>query len=365
MGTGRGDLMDFIKPIEQYLAEHPALIGAVSTPLAIWLGGKLLALVISLFNLRRVHQIVSADDPALDEVETIQRIKFPIEERDPEGLLARKIAASDFDPMKRPRGDEAMIVLYYKRGRNVIAYLTAEYFKETRTIFFWYIALRDEHKDGAAEEGGSAAVPMDPGDVRAALKMVKKLLTICDRIGGTWEHVIAEVDSRDMIEAVFRLRRFQQYAWLLRYSNYDDPMRWPAQVWRWLRGGTGKQPPSVFKVEIPFRMPLHEAGLTFEAEKHETPAWLVVAPRDNEAVRKLGPDRVMPRDEVVTLLHALRNSYSDPDEPQYNAYITGFYDKLVSTVPEQSRLISRLSSVEGVRVSPRGRRSVLRPPRPA
>lgn len=325
--------MGYIAQIEAFLSTYPALVAAIGSPLVLLVLGKLFFLGLGVFTLRRVHQITSPDDPALSRVEDIQNDRFPVEERDPEGLLARKIAASNFDMRKRPGGDAATIVLYYKLGQDILAYLTAEYFVSTRTVFFWYIAKSDETPDGRR---------LGPGDAEMARRLVKALLRTCNRIAGPWRYVIAEVDARNVNDAIKRLGVFQSYAHALRYSNYDDPLRWLWQrlVRLFLRGRKA-MPPSVFKVDIAFRMPLHEAGFLFEAEKHETPAWFVVAPRDNTALPQLNGEPVMLRDQVVGLLDTLRQSYIDPDEPAYSAYITRFFDSLAAAIPEHSRLIFR------------------------
>ena len=354
-------MMSIVTQIETALSAYPALTAAIGSPLVLLLAGKLFLLLYSIFKLRRVHQITSADDPALGKVEDIQRARFPIEERDPEGLLAQKIAASDFDMMKAPGSDAAMIVLYYKVGQEIVAYLTAEHFRAARIIFFWYIAKRDEAPHAKASEAAQ-----DPADSEMATHMVRKLLKVCRKNGG-WDRVIAEVDSRDPREAVMRLRKFQQYAWQLRFSYFDHPVRWLLQrgPLRWLFAQK-KVPPSVFKVDMPFKTPLHKAGFIFESERHETPAWLVVAPRDNEAVEEVGDRRFMPQEQVVALLDALRRSYEDPDEPEYSAYIAAFYDKIAKAVPDPSRLIFRLSELEARRpVLRSARTATLRRPGPA
>ena len=357
-------MMGFIAQIEAVLSRYPGLVAAIGSPLVLLLAGKLFLLLYSLFKLRRVHQITSADDPALGKVEDIQRARFPIEERDPEGLLAQKIAASNFDMMKQPGSDAAMIVLYYKVGHEIVAYLTAEHFRAARVIFFWYIAKRDEAPNARASKSVQAG--QEPADSEMATHMVRKLLRVCQKNGG-WDHVIAEVDSRDPHEAVMRLRKFQQYARQLRYSYFDHPVRWLVQrsPLRWLFK-QGKVPPSVFKVDMPFKMPLHEAGFIFEAQRHETPAWLIVAPKKNEAVEEVGDQHFMPQEQVVALLDALRRSYEDPEEPEYSAYIAAFYDKIAKSVRDPSRLIFRLSEVEARRPALRSARSAaLRRPDPA
>jgi hypothetical protein len=334
--------MGLLGQIEAYLATHPQLIAAAGTPFVAWLAAKLLAGVLALFSLRRAHQITSPDDPALDAVEAIQRRRFPVEERDPEGVLTEKIAASGFRVFRKPRSSAVMIVLYYRRGKDITAYLTAEYFADLRTVFFWYIAMGDEDKpDGA----NSDASPGDPADAKAALRLVTKLLLICKRLGG-WDNVIAEVDARDGREALKRLRRFQHYAWHLRHARFDNPLRPLLMVGRWLGIGNATQRPSVFKRDVPFRMPLHEAGLVEEAQAHETPAWLVVAPRDNEALAKApGGFPTLRRESVAVLLEALRRSYTDPEEPAFNSYIARFFETMAAQLPEESRLLSQRADI--------------------
>lgn len=357
-----GTMVDLLTQIETFLTEYRAVATVIGSPLVALLAGKLFLMLVAVFKLRRVHQIVSADDPALGDVEDIQRIRFPIEERDPEGLLSQKIAASEFNMLGKPHSNAAMIVLYYKVGGKILAYLTAEHFRSERIIFFWYIAKGAETPNAGSDE----RTERGPAESEVATDLVSKLIHICNGYGG-WDHVIAEVDSRDPHEAVMRLRRFQQYAWHLRFSKFDHPLRWLLQrpPLRWI---IPRKPPapSVFKVDLPFKMPLHEAGFLFEAEKHETPAWLVVAPRENEKVETVGGRHVMPREKVVALLDALRRSYEDPDEPEYSAYIATFYDTIAETVPDPSRLICRGPELAVDRAAPRAAGNVvLGRPRPA
>lgn len=355
-------MVDLLTQIEKFLTEYRTIVTVIGSPLVVLVAGKLFLVLMSVFKLRRVHQIISADDPALGDVEDIQRVRFPIEERDPEGLLSQKIAASKFNMLGKPRSNAAMIVLYYKVGGKILAYLTAEHFRSERIIFFWYIAKGEEAPNVRPGERAGR----EPAESEVATDLVSKLIRVCNGYGG-WDHVIAEVDSRDPHEAVTRLRRFQQYAWHLRYSKFDHPLRWLLQrpPLRWLF--PPKPPsPSVFKVDMPFKMPLHEAGFLFEAEKHETPAWLLVAPRENETVEKAGDRHVMPREQVVALIDVLRQSYHDPEEPEYSAYIAGFFGRAAQAVPDPSRLICRGSELDAGRPARRpARKAVLGRPRPA
>lgn len=328
--------MDILEQAWRLIVENAALIVALlGSPVLVAAGTRIAAI----FQLRRVHLVTRADDPVIDLIEQVQRLHFPEEELDSPGLLAERIAASKFDMFKKPRAESAVILIYYRRRGKIHGYLSAEYFKKTRTIFFWYLVNVEISGKRRVERQGTADGEMEATaiahDTKAAVKLIQKLSRVCNGINGSWRQIVAEVDATSAHKAIPRLKMFQRYAKsLARQAGNRNPLRW-------LFGAKKPGAPQVFKVDVPFKMPLHEAGFLFEAEKHETPAWLVFAPQDPSQLQMQDGRCSLPRARVDEMLETLRLSYQNADDPEYNRYIDGFYARLSQGLPEQCPLISR------------------------
>jgi hypothetical protein len=288
---------------------------------------------------RYVKHIVDPTDSMIEVIEEIQERSFPVDELDPPGLLAKRIAESNFDARGRSSADELTITVYHLRRGKIDGYLSSQYFPKHRTIFFWYIV----HVGKSAEEA------VDKDDVHAetrqrrgiSIKLIRRMLRICDRTGTPWESVIAEVDIEKRREVLTKVRKFQMYSseiaagsWLARKARQVVPKRGPQ-----------KRAAQVFKVDVPFRMPLHDAGLLAEAESHESPGWLVFAPRNPARYHRGGEKYSIRHDEVARLIEALRLSYNDPGNPAYNLYVDAFFRNLTASYPAEMALVHRAAQM--------------------
>jgi hypothetical protein len=306
------------------------LITLVGSPVVVAIGARFY----SIFQLRRVYQIKSADDGAIAAIEQIQERIFPKEECDPPGFLSQKIEDSHFDILGRPRSNQVMICLYYRKGRRFHGYLSAEYFVDTKTIFFWYLVnLRRSDSPYSKEKMGEEAEDLGPDhyDTKVAVHLIKKLSRICNGIDGPWRQMIAEVDSSQVEEAVKRVSQFQRYSRTLRRST------WRGRLIRLFKP-TASQRPQVFKADMDFKMPLHDPGLLYEASRHETAAWLVIAPQAPMEHKDGGPE--LDKARIGEIFESLVGSYRDKHEPRFNEYISRFYADLLAKLPERVRLVS-------------------------
>jgi hypothetical protein len=295
-----------------------ALLGAV-----VWLSRRL-------EHPKKVWQIRSPRDPHISLIEKIQRETFPENELDPEGLLERRIAASRISRFGRARGDTVMIALYYKSKRRLRGYLSAEYFPGNNTIFFWYLVhVRRPDKETEPTED-DVEIAADERDV--AVGLIREMFKICQRTGRPWHHLIAEIDVADANNARRKVRRFQMYGDKLRKAQGAD--------------GIERRPlPAVFKVDMPFRMPLHDADMLQEATTRESPGWLVYAPNDVASHRRADGHYAITRADVGLLLDTLARSYHDGDNPGYNTYVKAFFAGLAAPLPEELPLIHTRSEM--------------------
>ncbi|HXS23018.1 MAG TPA: hypothetical protein VN719_02225, partial [Gemmatimonadales bacterium] len=62
---------------------------------------------------RYVKHIVDPTDSMIEVIEEIQERSFPVDELDPPGLLAKRIAESNFDARGRSSADELTITVYH------------------------------------------------------------------------------------------------------------------------------------------------------------------------------------------------------------------------------------------------------------
>jgi len=270
-------------------------------------------------------------------IEQIQERVFPADECDPRGVLGARIDRSKFDWFGRPRSDEAVIAIVYIKGRTPVAYLSAEYFRQNGGIFFWYIvSLRDKkfkdelaHLDIDWDEIASAK------GINIPAELVEKLLDVCGGEKWPWKYIVAEVDVDDLEVASLKVGDFQRVAgevyrrWqenLLKRDNLPHPE-------------AKAHDPQVFKVDVPFAMPLHDADLVHEAEAHESPGWLLFAPRTPKTYETGKNEYEIDGAEVRDdLLKTLRLGYHNGDA-DYDAYLAKFYERLASAVPERVKLI--------------------------
>jgi len=283
----------------------------------------------------RVKLLRNSRDPLVTWIEQVQERIFPPDECDPAGVLGRRIDRSRFDWLGRPQSDEVMIAIVYLKGRTPVAYLSAEYFRKTGGIFFWYIvSLHDEkYKDALSD------LRMDWSDIASVKesispKLIARLLKVCSG-GRGWRYVIAEVDSKDANEARKKVGAFQRAA--------SDVIR---QALRRLRArltfGSGKPHPNdprVFKLEMPFAMPLHDADMLDEAEVHESPGWLVFAPRTPDRYKVAGGYEIAGDEVRSDLLRTLVLLGYRSGDSAFDAYLASFYERLSAKVPERVRMI--------------------------
>jgi hypothetical protein len=96
--------------------------------------------------------------------------------------------------------------------------------------------------------------------------------------------------------------------------------------------------PRVFKAEAPFVMPVHDADMLDHRQEHESPGWLLFAPREPQAYLQRDGNYYMKRDEVATLYGVLEQSYAIDEDPRYNAYLSEFFQKLAGEAPDVTRL---------------------------
>jgi hypothetical protein len=282
-------------------------------------------------NRDRVVQIKRPGDPHIRIIEHIQSL-FPPDEQDPPGLLAKKIAETKFDLFGRPQADHWMICLYHKAGGRVRGYLSAQYFVESQTIFFWYLVHTREHsvhsKPADFAPDAKAATEDETKELRdVAVDLIQKLLLICSAGPRPWQHLLAEVDAAgsDLKSAKNKVRRFQQYA---------------EEISKRLNLKTGTAWRRVFKVDIPFMMPLHDKDELDHAKQHESPGWLVYTPRDADRYKTADERYVMAGDEVKGLLHSLLVlGYRDDADPEYNDYIRRFHQEMCEGVSDRVELI--------------------------
>jgi hypothetical protein len=284
----------------------------------------------------RVVLIRSSRSRWVGWIEDVQEKIFPPDECDPRGVLGRRIDRSKFGLLGHPHSDDATVAIVYVKGRTPVAYLSAEYFRDVGIIFFWYIVSL---RDGAARED-LADLHLDWDEIASVRepispKLIAKLLDVCSG-KHPWNSVVAEVDVASIQRARQKVMSFQRAARTMIARILDHPIR----RWRLLRRRVDPQAPRVFKVDIDFMMPLHDADLLDEAHKHESPGWLLFAPREPDRYLRDGRYEIGGAEVGDRLLATLlMRSYHDPDHPAYNVYIADFYAQLTRDLPERVPLV--------------------------
>jgi hypothetical protein len=284
----------------------------------------------------RLVLIKRSDDPLVGWIEDVQQRIFPEDECDPRGVLGRRIDESNFSMFGRARSDTSMIALVYLKRKTPVAYLSAQYFPQQRTIFFWYIfSLRGKRMRKKLSDMAINWEDVDAVKEKVSTRLLGKLLAVCDR-GTDWRYLVAEVDDENLGEARNKISAFQRLASDMIAEQSKHPLK------RWFRRG----PPAdlnerVFKVDIPFKMPLHDPDLIERAREHEASGWLVFAPR-SKAPFKNGKgyaieSRIV-RDELLNALITL--GYHNSENDEYNAYIDAFFQRLTADLPERIALIA-------------------------
>jgi hypothetical protein len=257
-------------------------------------------------NLRRPRVIRNPDDPDVDRIEQLQLRRFGPDETDELGIVRRFLAQNLRTEASSNKPKSQFIAITLKERRQLKGYLTAEYFPKEHLIFFWYIV----HATSAQDDD-------------AAVEMLGKLFQECDRIS-PWEHLMAEVESGDREKALSKMRRFRYYATKL--AKTDEPR--------------------VFKINVDYRMPVHDAALLGEAEKHELPAWLVYAPKSANEITHDGSRRFMSGHVVRRLLVTLiLRGYRDETDEQYQAYLISKTRSEASKVPDPVELVHNARSM--------------------
>jgi hypothetical protein len=93
-------------------------------------------------------------------------------------------------------------------------------------------------------------------------------------------------------------------------------------------------------------MPVHDAALLGEAEKHELPAWLVYAPKSANEITHDGSRRFMSGHVVRRLLVTLiLRGYRDETDEQYQAYLISKTRSEASKVPDPVELVHNARSM--------------------
>jgi hypothetical protein len=284
----------------------------------------------------RLVLIKRSDDPLVGWIEDVQHRIFPEDECDPRGVLGQRIDDSNFSLFGRARSDTSMIALVYLKRKTPVAYLSAQYFPQQRTIFFWYIlSLRGKRM---REKLLDMTINWDDVDAvreKVSTRLLNKLLAVCDR-GPDWKYVVAEVDDENLGEARNKIFAFQRLA----SDVIAEQAKHPLARWR-RRGAPADLNERVFKVDIPFRMPLHDPDLIDKAGEHEASGWLVFAPR-SKAPFKTGKgyaiEREIVRDQLLNALIML--GYRNSDNAEYNAYIDAFFRRMTANMPEKVALIA-------------------------
>lgn len=284
----------------------------------------------------RVVVIRSSRHPLVGWIEDVQERIFPPAECDPRGVLGRRIDASRFSLFGQPRSDESMLAIVYMKGRTPVAYLSAEYFPAIGGIFFWYIVSL---RDGRFKEALSD-LPLDWNEItsvkdRISPRLIRKLLQVCSR-GRGWNYVVAEVDTDDLDLARKKVGAFQRCAEeLLRERERSLAVRLGMA-----KLTSHPNDPRVFKVDMDFVMPLHDSDMLHEAEAHESPGWLLFAPRQ-PGLYKAGNDYSIDGAEVRNdlLKTLLLLGYRDPGNDAYGEYIGTVHARLVKDLPDKVRLI--------------------------
>jgi hypothetical protein len=311
--------MDLIPDISQWLMGNSTALGATSAAIAIvggisaWLTRASWLLV----DRPRIYAVTNPRDHRIKAVETLQNY-FPAPERDPPGLLAQRIRESRYGRFGVAKSDFPIVCLCYERRGKVLLFLTCQYHVRTGTIFFWYLlgCKAAERAQGLNEEDG---VEFDRDDDECAIALIRQMLAICDRLGGRdspWRRVIAELDTEHLQRARGKMRLFQTYA--RRLSDSPEPR--------------------VFKAEAPFVMPVHDADMLDHRQEHEIPGWFLFAPREPKDYLQRDGNYAMTRDEVATLYGVLEQSYAIDEDPDYNAYLNEFFQKLAREAPNITRL---------------------------
>jgi hypothetical protein len=292
----------------------------------------------------RLVLIKRSDDPLVGWIEDVQQRIFPEDECDPPGVLGRRIDASNFGILGRVRemfggvrADTSMIALVYLKRRTPVAYLSAQYFPQQRTIFFWYIfSLRGKRMRKKLSDMAINWEDVDAVKEKVSTRLLGKLLAVCDR-GQDWRYLVAEVDDGNLGEARNKISAFQRLASEVAVAQLK---RHPVKRW-FRRGVPADLNERVFKVDIPFKMPLHDPDLIERAREHEASGWLVFAPR-SKAPFKTGKgyaiEREIVRDQLLNALIML--GYRNSDNAEYNAYIDAFFRRMTANMPEKVALIA-------------------------
>jgi len=311
--------MNLILDVSDWLMGNSTALGATSAAIAIAAGvtGWLKRASWLMVDRPRIHAVTNPRDHHIKAVEAMQGY-FPRPERDPPGLLARRIRESRYGWFGTARSDFPIVCLCYERRGKVLLFLTCQYHIKTGTIFFWYLLGHKaaERARGGIGEGG---VAYDHDDDECATKLIDRMLEICDRLGGRnshWRQVIAELDIEDLQTARGKMRLFQEYGKTV-----------------------GKSPaPRVFKAEAPFVMPVHDPDMLDRRQEHETPGWFLFAPHEPTDYLQRDGNYYITRDKLATLYGVLEQSYAIADDPAYNAYLSDFFQKLAGEAPDITRL---------------------------
>jgi hypothetical protein len=314
--------MNLVPDTSQWLMANSGALGATAAALAIISGISLWLIRLTsasrlLMDRPRIYAVTDPRDHRIKAIETLQAY-FPEPERDPPGLLARRIRESRYTRLGVAKSDFPVVCLTYERRGKVMLFLTCQYHVRTGTIFFWYLlgCKAAERAKGQLEEDG---VEFHHDDDECAIALIRHMLTICDRLGGAaspWRRIIAELDIEQLQRARSKMRLFQDYA-----KRLSESMQ-----------------PRVFKAEAPFVMPLHDADMLDHRQEHESPGWLLFAPREPQAYLQRDGNYSMTRDEVATLYGVLEQSYAIDEDRAYNAYLSEFFQKLGREVPDVTRL---------------------------
>ena len=273
----------------------------------------------------------------VDWIEQVQERVFPSDECDPRGVLGKRIDRSRFSWWGRTKSDAAMIAIVYLKGRTPVAYLSAEYFRQTGGIFFWYIvSLRDKKYKDALADMSIKWDQIESVHDNIGAELIEKLLRVCARGKQPWRYVVAEVDAADADLARKKVGAFQRAASEVIHRWRDDWATWLLAI-----GKPKLDPnmPRVFKIDVPFAMPLHDVDLLAEAAAHESPGWLLFAPRSVDAYRTGGGYEINGQEIRESVLDTLRRSYSTGSNEAYDAYIAHFYARLGAAVPDRVQMI--------------------------
>lgn len=250
----------------------------------------------------RPKVIRSFRDMDITKIEKLQSKSFSDDVRDEPGVIRDAVRSSARGKI-RSHSESYFFAICMRRGVHVDAYLTAQYFPMTGTIFLWYIV-----NEGDDEDANSAT-------------LVKLLLRECDKTGSHWKQVVAEVESDNRHEALAKMVLFQHLGKEISKSS-DDPR--------------------VFKLGVTYRMPVHASENLDDAEHHEVNAWIAFAPRqlDADVTNEAAHSFVSKRRVGEVLRTLIQEGYSDKEDPRYQAYLKEKADRMIAALPDRVPLVS-------------------------